>query len=144
MEQLEELRRKDLIRQLDCGGFVRYRLDVKTGTTKQDLRPWEEIVREMLLHVLESVYPNILSVKDLIRIDFAEESVVMEQLEELRGKDLIRKLDSGGFVRHLLDVKTRTTKQDLRPREEIVREMFATCTRISFIPTFCQLKILSG
>jgi hypothetical protein len=30
----------------------------------------------------------------------------MEQLEELRGKDLIRKLDSGGFVRHLLDVKT--------------------------------------
>jgi hypothetical protein len=41
--------------------------DIFSGTIKQDLRPWEEIVREMLLHVLESVYPNILSVKDLIR-----------------------------------------------------------------------------
>ncbi|XP_060607591.1 uncharacterized protein LOC132759763 isoform X2 [Ruditapes philippinarum] len=76
------------------------------GITKQDLRPWEEIVREKLLHVLESAYPNILSVEDLIRIVDAEESVVMEQLEELRRKDLIRQLDSGGFVRHVLDVKT--------------------------------------
>jgi hypothetical protein len=40
------------------------------------------------------------------RIVDAEESVVMEQLEELKRKDLIRQLDSGGFVRHVLDVKT--------------------------------------
>ena len=38
-----------------------------SGLQKEDLRPHEEIVREKLLQVLESAYPNVLSVEDLMR-----------------------------------------------------------------------------
>ena len=37
------------------------------GLQKEDLRPIEEIVREKLLQILESAYPNVLSVEDLCR-----------------------------------------------------------------------------
>lgn len=37
------------------------------GFKKEDTRPVEEIVREKLLTVLESAYPNMLSVEDLVR-----------------------------------------------------------------------------
>ncbi|XP_053408741.1 uncharacterized protein LOC123559375 isoform X2 [Mercenaria mercenaria] len=80
--------------------------DELMGLTRHDPRPWEEIVREKLLHVLESAYPNILSVEDLVRIVDADEACVLEQLAELQRKDLIRSLESGGFVRHVLDIKT--------------------------------------
>ena len=38
-----------------------------SGYNKVDNRPIEEIVREKLLTVLESAYPNVLSMEDLIR-----------------------------------------------------------------------------
>ena len=38
-----------------------------SGFRKEDTRPIEEIVREKLLTVLESAYPNVLSVEDLVR-----------------------------------------------------------------------------
>lgn len=38
-----------------------------TGFNKVDNRPIEEIVREKLLTLLESAYPNVLSVEDLVR-----------------------------------------------------------------------------
>ena len=38
-----------------------------TGFKKEDNRPIEEIIREKLLTVLESAYPNVLSVEDLVR-----------------------------------------------------------------------------
>ena len=39
------------------------------GLQKEDLRPIEEIVREKLLQILESAYPNVLSVEDLCRYE---------------------------------------------------------------------------
>lgn len=42
---------------------------VLAGFNKVDDRPIEEIVREKLLTVLESAYPNVLSVEDLVRYD---------------------------------------------------------------------------
>lgn len=38
-----------------------------TGINKQDKRSEEEILREKLLHILESAYPNVLEVEDVIR-----------------------------------------------------------------------------
>lgn len=38
-----------------------------TGIAKEDKRPIEEIVREKILQVLESAYPNVLEVEDLVR-----------------------------------------------------------------------------
>ena len=37
------------------------------GLTKEDTRPVEVIVREKLLTLLESAYPNVLAVEDLTR-----------------------------------------------------------------------------
>lgn len=76
------------------------------GFQKEDLRSREEIVREKLLEVLESAYPNVLSVEDLMRICNAEEDVVIDQLRELAGRNLIREMEKGGFVRLVLDEKT--------------------------------------
>jgi len=73
---------------------------------KEDTRPIEEIVREKLLHCLESAYPNILAVEDLVRIVNAEEWLVVQQLGELESRNLIRALETGGYVRHVLDEKT--------------------------------------
>lgn len=37
------------------------------GLAKEDKRPIEEIIREKILQVLESAYPNVLEVEDLVR-----------------------------------------------------------------------------
>ncbi|RUS74421.1 hypothetical protein EGW08_017815 [Elysia chlorotica] len=76
------------------------------GYNKVDNRPIEEIVREKLLTVLESAYPNVLSVEDLVRISAADEAVVTLQLQELQSRDLIQPMENGGFVRRVLDDKT--------------------------------------
>lgn len=76
------------------------------GLEKKDTRPIEEIVRERILQILESAYPNILAVEDLLRIiEGVEEALITQQLEELQRKDLIRSIQ-GGFVRQVLDSKT--------------------------------------
>ena len=48
------------------------------GLQKEDLRPREEIVRDKLLQVLESAYPNVLSVEDLMRYGI----VLQSQLDQ--------------------------------------------------------------
>lgn len=80
------------------------------GFKKEDTRPVEEIVREKLLTVLESAYPNVLAVEDLMRITASEETVVMQQLQELQSRELIREMEQGGFVRQVLDEKTGGTE----------------------------------
>ncbi|KAK7092325.1 uncharacterized protein [Littorina saxatilis] len=80
------------------------------GFTKEDTRPVEEIVREKLLTILESAYPNVLAVEDLVRITASEEPIVLLQLQELRSRELIREMEKGGFVRQVLDEKTGGTE----------------------------------
>ena len=43
------------------------------GLAKEDKRPIEEIIREKILQVLESAYPNVLEVEDLVRYGAIEE-----------------------------------------------------------------------
>lgn len=76
------------------------------GLQKVDNRPPEEIVNEKLLHILESAYPNILAVEDLIRITAADEVMVREQLKELHARNLVTEMEQGGFMRHVLDEKS--------------------------------------
>ncbi|XP_033732370.1 uncharacterized protein LOC117321873 isoform X2 [Pecten maximus] len=73
------------------------------GLNKEDKRPVEEIVREKMLHILESAYPNVLEVEDLIRMTAADESIVMLQLSELKQRDLVREVENGKVVRHVLE-----------------------------------------
>lgn len=80
------------------------------GFAKEDTRPIEEIVREKLLTILESAYPNVLAVEDLVRITASDETIVLQQLQELRGRELIREMEKGGFVRQVLDEKTGGTE----------------------------------
>ncbi|XP_025078923.1 uncharacterized protein LOC112555000 isoform X3 [Pomacea canaliculata] len=76
------------------------------GFAKEDTRPVEEIVREKLLTVLESAYPNVLSVEDLTRITASDEHMILMQLQELKTRELVRTMENGGFVRQVLDDKT--------------------------------------
>lgn len=77
------------------------------GLPKVDNRPPEEIVNEKLLHILESAYPNILAVEDLIRITASNEVIVREQLKDLHARNLVTEMEQGGFMRHVLvDEKT--------------------------------------
>lgn len=76
------------------------------GLQKVDNRPPEEIINEKLLHILESAYPNILAVEDLIRITAADEVMVREQLKELHARNLVTEMEQGGFMRHVLDEKS--------------------------------------
>ncbi|XP_059146503.1 uncharacterized protein LOC131934378 isoform X2 [Physella acuta] len=78
----------------------------KFGFNKKDDRPIEEIIREKLLTVLESAYPNVLSVEDLVRITGADAAIVSLQLQELQTRELISPMENGGFVRKVLDDKT--------------------------------------
>ena len=43
------------------------------------------------------------------RITASEESVVMQQLQELKSRELIREMEKGGFVRQVLEEKTGHT-----------------------------------
>lgn len=47
--------------------FICLSLSLTLGFNKEDTRTQEEIVREKLLQVLESAYPNILAIEDIIR-----------------------------------------------------------------------------
>ncbi|KAK3597070.1 hypothetical protein CHS0354_022076 [Potamilus streckersoni] len=85
------------------------------GLVKHDTRPQEEIIRERLLQVLESAYPNILAVEDLVRIVQAEESMVLQQLAELKQRELVREMETGGFVRRVLDDKTEVQEVKQMP-----------------------------
>lgn len=80
------------------------------GFKKEDTRPIEEIIREKLLTILESAYPNVLSVEDLLRITSADEATVTLQLQELQSRALIKEMENGGFVRKVLDEDKGTTK----------------------------------
>ncbi|ESO86794.1 hypothetical protein LOTGIDRAFT_128403, partial [Lottia gigantea] len=79
------------------------------GFRREDLRPQTEICREKLLHILESAYPNVLAVEDLVRITAFDETIVTAQLDELKHKELVRTLENGGVVRQVLDEKTGKT-----------------------------------
>lgn len=83
------------------------------GFKKEDTRPIEEIVREKLLTILESAYPNVLAVEDLVRITSADEKMVMLQLQELQSRELIKEMEKGGFVRKVLDEEKGTTKVEM-------------------------------
>ena len=61
-----------------CGDWSVYRVIIyavhfsvylyfSSGTSSKDTRPQEDIVREKVLTVLESAYPNVLEVEDLVR-----------------------------------------------------------------------------
>ncbi|XP_071101629.1 uncharacterized protein [Haliotis cracherodii] len=76
------------------------------GLMREDTRPTEEIVREKILTVLESAYPNVLAVEDLVRITASEEIMVTEQLKGLYDKELVKEMENGGIVRQVLDTKT--------------------------------------
>ncbi|XP_041371438.1 uncharacterized protein LOC121384991 isoform X2 [Gigantopelta aegis] len=76
------------------------------GLPKEDTRPTEQIVREKLLTVLESAYPNVLAVEDLVRITASDEGIVTQQLQDLYQHELVRQMEHGGFVRQVLDTQT--------------------------------------
>ncbi|XP_076092610.1 uncharacterized protein LOC143064006 isoform X2 [Mytilus galloprovincialis] len=78
------------------------------GINKEDKRSEEEKLREKLLQILESAYPNVLEVEDLIRITNADPAMVTLQLGELKQKELIAEMEDGKkVVRHVLhDDKT--------------------------------------
>ncbi|XP_021380246.1 uncharacterized protein LOC110467415 isoform X2 [Mizuhopecten yessoensis] len=73
------------------------------GLNREDKRPTEDIVREKMLHILESAYPNVLEVEDLIRMTQADEAIVRLQLSELKQRDLVREVENGKIVRHVLE-----------------------------------------
>ncbi|KAL4228404.1 hypothetical protein ACF0H5_011452 [Mactra antiquata] len=106
------------------------------GLVKEDTRPVEEIVREKLLHVLESAYPNILAVEDLVRIVGADEVMVLEQLAELQRRELIRGMECGGFVRHVLDTKTEV--QEVKQMQQIVASSNQQPTIAIITANYCE------
>lgn len=76
------------------------------GIPKEDTRPRQVIVQEQLLLTLESAYPNILPMEDLVQMTGAEPAMVKDVLLSLQGKDLIKEMEPGRFVRKVLDDKT--------------------------------------
>ncbi|XP_052253566.1 uncharacterized protein LOC127859952 isoform X2 [Dreissena polymorpha] len=103
--------------------------DVAFGKVK-DPRPIHEIVREKLLSILESAYPNILTVEDLLRIlksdeatAEADDSLVHAQLQELQDRELVKRLENGSFVRHVRDEKGGHTEV------QVVKQMNQVVTK---------------
>lgn len=78
----------------------------QTGMTKEDNRPKEVIVQEQLLLTLESAYPNILPAEELANMTGSDSFLVQEQLKMLQGRNLIKELEPGKWVRKVLDEKT--------------------------------------
>lgn len=72
---------------------------------KEDTRPKEIIMQDQVLHTLESAYPNILPMEDLLRFTDGDMSMVQEQLQILKGRNLIKELEPGKWVRKVLDEK---------------------------------------
>lgn len=77
-----------------------------SGLPTKDTRPRHVIVQEHLLMTLESAYPNILPVEDLAKMMEGDEQTVQEQLKMLEGKNLIKQMEPGKWVRKVLDEKT--------------------------------------
>lgn len=109
MKQLQQpryvlIRRIDVdLRQLDEQEL----LSAAPGMIQtEDKRPRELIVQEQLLHYLESAYPNILPADDLADMLKTDDSMVNEQLKILIGRNLIKEMEPGKFVRNVLDKTT--------------------------------------
>ncbi|CAH1774230.1 unnamed protein product [Owenia fusiformis] len=71
---------------------------------KVDTRPKEVIMQENLLQILESAYPNILHMEDLVKITGSvEETFIHQQLLVLQEKGLITERENGAWVRKVKD-----------------------------------------
>ncbi|XP_061179819.1 uncharacterized protein LOC133188409 isoform X2 [Saccostrea echinata] len=107
------------------------------GLAKEDKRPIEEIVREKILQVLESAYPNVLEVEDLVRITAADEAMISQQLDELKSKNLVREMENGKVVRHVLeDDKTESEVQLVKQMPTIAANQQPTIAIIT--ANYCE------
>jgi nucleoside phosphorylase len=109
MKQLQQPRYV-LIRRTDCDLRQLDEQELLSATPgmmpAEDKRPRELIVQEQLLHFLESAYPNILPTDDLADMLKTDSSMVTEQLQILMGRNLIKEMEPGKFVRNVLDKTT--------------------------------------
>ncbi|XP_048779756.2 uncharacterized protein LOC125683076 isoform X2 [Ostrea edulis] len=112
-------------------------VDAYFGIAKEDKRPIEEIVREKILQVLESAYPNVLEVEDLVRITAADEAIINQQLDELKAKNLVREMENGKIVRHVLeDDKTESEVQMVKQMPTIAANQQPTIAIIT--ANYCE------
>ncbi|XP_060070799.1 uncharacterized protein LOC132550724 isoform X2 [Ylistrum balloti] len=100
------------------------------GLNREDKRPVEEILREKMLHILESAYPNVLEVDDLIKMTQADEAMVMLQLAELKQRDLVRDVENGKIVRHVLE-DDKTTVEMVKQMPTIAANLQPTIAVIT-------------
>jgi hypothetical protein len=76
------------------------------GMEVKENKPKEVVVQEQLLLTLESAYPNILPTDDLAQLLNTDEGTIQEQLRILSGRNLIKEMEPGKWVRKVLDQKT--------------------------------------
>jgi nucleoside phosphorylase len=76
------------------------------GLDREDTRPREQVMQEQVLHTLESAYPNIMPLEDLAKLTNCDEMMVSATLDMLQGRNLIRQIEPGRWVRKVLDEKT--------------------------------------
>ncbi|ELU00418.1 hypothetical protein CAPTEDRAFT_151003 [Capitella teleta] len=76
------------------------------NSRKEDSRPKETVVQEQLLLTLESAYPNIMPAEDLAQMTGADRGMVENVLQILQGRNLIKEMEPGKWVRKVLDHKT--------------------------------------
>ncbi|XP_013380931.1 uncharacterized protein LOC106152015 isoform X3 [Lingula anatina] len=77
------------------------------GLQKVDKRSDEEIAREKVLTTLETAYPNVLSVDDIVQMTSVDTGLVSMVLDELKTKSLIVQMDQGSWMRQVhKDAKT--------------------------------------
>jgi hypothetical protein len=73
---------------------------------EKENKPRELVVQEQLLLTLESAYPNILPTDDLANLLGTDEGTIQEQLRILSGRNLIKEMEPGKWVRKVLDQTT--------------------------------------
>ncbi|XP_067937900.1 uncharacterized protein [Watersipora subatra] len=73
------------------------------GLQETDSRSREEKLRDQVLFLLESAYPNILELDDLAKIMGITEAEVQQILEELASRGLVKRMDDqrGGWTRRV-------------------------------------------
>jgi len=76
---------------------------IGTGLETKEKKSKEIVVQEQLLLTLESAYPNILPAEDLASLLHTDERTVHEQLKILMGRNLIKEMEPGKWVRKVLD-----------------------------------------
>ncbi|XP_013411242.1 uncharacterized protein LOC106174272 isoform X2 [Lingula anatina] len=82
-------------------------VEVGQGLQKVDKRSDEEIAREKVLTTLETAYPNVLSVDDIVQMTSVDTGLVSMVLDELKTKSLIVQMDQGSWMRQVhKDAKT--------------------------------------